>query len=136
MSKSIDKASIEASAESLRDLLAPRGTERRTLYSILRHVSKSGASRRISFLVADRCGVNLPDCRVRDVTWHVGNVTGYRAGARGQGLVVNGGGMDMGFQVAYALGQALWPKGTPEPHGTRNGVPDSEGGYAIKHSWL
>ena len=129
MSKSVDKASIEASAESLRDLLAPRGTERRTLYSILRHVSKSGMSRRISFLVVD---LN----HIRDVTWHVGNVTGYRAGARGEGLVVNGGGMDMGFQVAYALGQALWPEGTPEPHGTRNGKPDSEGGYAIEHSWL
>ena len=129
MSKSVDKASIEASETLLRDLLAPRGTQCRTLYSILRHVSKSGMSRRISFLVVD---LN----HIRDVTWHVGNVTGYRIGARGEGLVVNGGGMDMGFQVAYALGQALWPKGTPEPHGTRNGVPDSEGGYAIKHSWL
>lgn len=44
--------------------------------------------------------------------------------------------MDMGFHVVYALGSALWPDGTPAPHGTRNGEPDTAGGYALKHEWL
>ena len=52
------------------------------------------------------------------------------------GLRVSGCGMDMGFHVVYNLGYALWPDGTPEPHGTRNGAPDSDGGYALKHRWL
>jgi len=50
--------------------------------------------------------------------------------------VVGGCGMDMGFAVVYDLGLSLWPAGTPAPHGTRNGEPDSNGGYALKHSWL
>ena len=45
-------------------------------------------------------------------------------------------GMDMGFAVVYDLGLSLWPAGTPAPHGTRNGEPDANGGYALKHSWL
>ena len=38
--------------------------------------------------------------------------------------------MDMGFQAVYCLGLSLWPDGTPEPHSTRNGEPDTNGGYA------
>lgn len=52
------------------------------------------------------------------------------------GLKVGGCGMDMGFSVVYGLGMALWPNGTPKPHGVRNGEPDSDGGYAIGHRWL
>lgn len=53
-----------------------------------------------------------------------------------QGIPVGGCGMDMGFHLVYGLGSRLWPKGTPKPHGRRNGEPDSNGGYALKHSWL
>jgi hypothetical protein len=49
---------------------------------------------------------------------------------------MSGAGMDMGFELVYRLGQAMWPNGTPEPHGTRNGQPDSDGGYALEHKWL
>ena len=52
------------------------------------------------------------------------------------GLKVHGCGMDMGFSIVYGLGCALWPNGTDKPHGTRNGEPDSAGGYAIGHRWL
>ena len=52
------------------------------------------------------------------------------------GLVIGGCGMDMGFHVVYNLGRAMWPDGTPDPHGTRNGEPDRDGGYALKHRWL
>jgi len=44
--------------------------------------------------------------------------------------------IDMGFHVVYNLGRTLWPEGTPEPHGTRNGEPDRDGGYALNHQWL
>jgi hypothetical protein len=44
--------------------------------------------------------------------------------------------MDMGFDLVYSLGSALWPNGTDTPHGTRNGEPDSDGGYALKQSAL
>jgi hypothetical protein len=62
-------------------------------------------------------------------------VTGWKQSNNG-GLVVGGCGMDMGFHTVYTLGRYLWPKGTRKPHGTRNGAPDKDGGYALKHSWL
>jgi hypothetical protein len=55
---------------------------------------------------------------------------------RSEGLTVDGCGMDMGYSVVYSLGYAMWPKGTPEPHGIRNGEPDSDGGYALRHAWI
>ena len=61
---------------------------------------------------------------------------GYTEDKDRDGLKVHGGGRDMGFSVVYGLGCALWPNGTDKPHGTRNGVPDSAGGYAIGHRWL
>lgn len=55
---------------------------------------------------------------------------------RNGGIKCDGCGMDMGFQLVYSLGRTLWPLGTHEPHGKRNGQPDREGGYALKHRWL
>jgi len=49
---------------------------------------------------------------------------------------ISGCGMDMGSAVVYDLGYRLWPNGTPTPHGTRNGTPDSSGGYALKYQWI
>lgn len=36
------------------------------------------------------------------------------------------------FELVEALGARLWPNGTPEPHGIRNGEPDCAGGFALK----
>lgn len=46
-------------------------------------------------------------------------------------IVMGGCGYSKSFQIGYSLGCALWPNGTPEPHGMRNGEPDRCGGYAI-----
>lgn len=100
-----------------------------TVHTILRHVSSSGMSRRISVLVT------TPDGPL-DVSGYVAQVLDMRRNDRDGALVVGGCGMDMGFSVVYNLGYHLWPKGTAEPHGKRNGEPDSDGGYALKHRWL
>ena len=42
----------------------------------------------------------------------------------------------LGYHVVYNLGYTLWPKGTSKPHGTRNGEPDSDGGYALRQYWV
>ena len=97
-----------------------------TVYTVLRHVSRSGMMREISVI-----GPNN-----EDITWHVMHVGGYRRSDKTGGLRVSGCGMDMGFHVVYNLGRAMWPDGTPDPHGTRNGEPDRDGGYALKHLWL
>lgn len=99
------------------------------IYTELRHVSASGMRRRISCFVVDKG-------EIRQIDWWVTRLTGYKSESRKDGLVVNGCGMDAGYELVYALGRALWPKGTDKPHGSRNGQPDSDGGYALKHTWL
>lgn len=100
-----------------------------TVHTILRHVSSSGMSRRISVIANTRQG----PC---DISGHVAELLDMRRNDRDGALVVGGCGMDMGFHVVYNLGLSLWPKGTAEPHGTRNGQPDNDGGYALKQRWL
>ena len=110
--------------EQLRQWLKPGDT----VYTILRHVSRSGMQREIGVVILkDGCDMHP--------NYLVSQAIGARLGKR-DGVIMGGCGMDMGFALVYALGRALWPNGTPEPHGTRNGEPDTAGGYALKHRWL
>ena len=109
----------------LRKLLQPGAT----VYTVLRSVAGSGMSRVISVHIVDADG------RIRCVDALAADATGYSLAAKG-GIKMTGCGMDMGFALVYSLGAALWPDGTPEPHGRRNGEPDSSGGYALRHEWL
>ena len=111
-------------ADELRKILAPG----KTVYTILRHVSTSGMSSHISL-------TTIYEGEPRHLDNLVADLLDYRQHKHG-GLIVTGYGMDMGFGLVYNLGAALWPDGTSTPHGTRNGEPDSTGGYALKHSWL
>ncbi len=111
---------------ALLEILKP-GTRVRT---ILRHVSKSGMQREISCVVVDP-----RDGELFCIDYLVSRAVGHRIGRHG-GIVMGGAGMGMGFQLVYILGKALWPTGTPKPHGKRNGQSDRDGGYALKHDWL
>jgi len=104
-----------------------------TLYTVLRHVSASGMSRRVSLL---RVTCEEGEPHIQDFTYAAAKALGYRLSDRREGMTVCGCGFDAGFEIVYNLGSALWPNGTPEPHGHRNGKPDSSGGYALRHSWL
>ena len=128
-------AEREEARATLRELVE-RSQKRRdgspVIYTFLRHVSKSGMSRDITLKIVDGDGT------LRDITYTAALALGEKPKDRnGQRVIrVGGCGMDMGFHLVYSLGCALWPNGTPEPHGTRNGEPDSAGGYALKHRWL
>ena len=98
------------------------------IYCTLRSVSASGMSRRISLHTIHK-GELIP----LDYTASI--LTGRTLSDKG-GIVCNGCGMDMGFDLVYSLGYSIWPKGTPKAHGTRNGQPDKDGGYALKHVWI
>ncbi len=126
MTKKAETEKAEAIAK-LREWLKPGDT----VYTILRHVSKSGMSRDISVVII-RDGEHLHP------NYSVAKAIGERlVNSHGNDAIRMGGcGMDMGFQLVYLLGHHLWPKGTPKPHGTRNGAPDSDGGYALKQRWL
>lgn len=120
-----EKLYREQACKHLRKLLKPGST----VYTILRSVSKSGMSRKLSLVIPQKDGT------IRDITYTAAVVMNCTVDAHNQ-ITRHGCGMDMGFDCVYNLGYCLWPKGTKKPHGTRNGEPDHSGGYALKHSWL
>lgn len=99
-----------------------------TVYCNIVSVSSSGMTRRISFYV-------ITNGRLVNIDHRFAVITGWNQSDKG-GIVVSGCGMDMCFHAVYTLGRYLWPKGTKKPHGARNGAPDTDGGYALKHSTL
>ena len=121
-------ATKTAQAEA-RDYLLEMVKPGTTVYTDLRHVSASGMTRWMDVYIVD-------GERIRNITSLVCKAGDFTYCTRRHALKIGGAGMDMGFQAVYQLGHALWPDGTPEPHGIRNGEPDNWGGYALKHSWL
>ena len=129
MTKATDAVKAEQLA-NLRKWIKPGDT----IYTVLESRAASGMSRWIRVLIPfvrddGRIGFIHPNHAVSIVL-------GYRRDDRREGVQVRGCGTDAGFEIVYNLGKALWPNGTPTPHGTRNGKPDSDGGYALKHQWL
>lgn len=120
---------IEYAKQRINELLKPGDT----IYTILRHCSKSGMTRHIDMYVV-KDGENV-------------YLSGYAATvmrdriAKNGGIVVSGCGMDMGFSLVYNLGRYMYPKGfklAKNQYG-RNGDKskhETDGGYAFKHSWL
>lgn len=100
-----------------------------TVYTILNHVSSSGMSRSISLAIVQKGEIVKLD-------YWVAQAKGEHIDDKNGGLKVSGCGMDMGFHLVYGLGRMVWPKGTKKPHGSSNGAPDRDGGYALNHKWL
>jgi hypothetical protein len=140
----------EEACEHLREVFKPGDTVK----TILRHVSRSGMSRRISVVACE-------DGSPRDVSWYVAKAMGEpvkgRAGhVQDVGITVGGCGMDMGFHLVYGLSHTLYPSYTC-PATERYGdvrCPSSEhvnpgptkdrfgpsvvhtDSYALNHAWL
>ena len=124
------KAERDEQLETLRKWLKPGDT----VYTILESRSASGMRRHIRVLIP------YIDEKGKISFYHpdhaVSKILDLRRHEKREGVRIDGCGTDMGFEIVYRLGCALWPEGTPEPHGVRNGEPDSEGGYALNHRWL
>lgn len=80
-----------------------------TVHTILDHVSRSGMSRHIRVVL-------LKDGEALHPNHSVAVALGYSRANRGDGLVVGGCGMDMGFHIVHSLGYALF--GEEAEHGT------------------
>lgn len=130
MARKISAQDREEARGYLLELLKPGDT----VYTLCSHISSSGTVRVLELLVPVIGDNGRPF--IRNITWLACKAGGFSWSDRHEGLKISGCGMDMGFHVVYHLGHALWPDGTPEPHGIRNGVADSAGGYAIKQSWI
>jgi len=121
----ITTAQRDEARTQLRAMLEPG----QTVYTKLNYCSRSGMMRVIDLFT-------IEDNELRRITWLACRATGTTYNERHGGMRMDGCGMDMGFAAVYNLGRSLWPDGTPEPHGTRNGASDRDGGYALKHQCL
>ena len=107
----VSKSEREEALARLHDWIKPGDT----VYTILRHRSRSGMSREIGvvllmepLLVDPQHGGRAPvDIHPNHA---VATVLGERLGKR-DGVVVGGGGMDMGFHLVYSLSSTLYPDG-------------------------
>ncbi len=137
---------LEAIAR-LREWLKPGDT----IHCVLRHVSRSGMSRVISFKHIGPLYRGAPEIGNLDyniaVALDLPNCRG-----RHDGVTVAGCGMDMGFHVVYSLARTLWPDGyectgdgaenrcmsNDHTNGDRDYTPHlhRDGGYALQHRWL
>lgn len=75
------------------------------IYGIVRHVSKSGMSRVISFHYYDK-----KDGRMLQLNWGFGELLGLKQHDKYIGLKIEGGGMDMIFATIYSAASLLYPK--------------------------
>ena len=152
------QAERETELEWMRKHLQPGDT----LFTILDHVSSSGMSRNIRFVILtchDGKPVQLHS------NYAAEKILGYRRAKRGDGVVVGGCGMDMGFHCVYSISRSMFPDGfgvegkLPSGHtirpktremaakavargavfrgrnGDKSGW-DDDGGYALNHRWL
>ena len=131
----------------LRSMIAPGDT----VYTVLRHVSRSGMSRRISLFIGAGEAIT-------NISWHAAHALGdsvkNRAGyVQDVGIEIGGCGMDMGFDLVYNLGRVLFPGGFicpgkscrwndhsnppyPEREDTKHEWHNGDGGYALHQQWL
>lgn len=119
----LTKAQAAERAEAVATLrkMLPKGS---TVYCVLRHVSKSGMSRRIDFYKINRKRGDLSF-----LSGYIATVLGYKRHGD-DGLVIGGCGMDMGFHVVHSLSYAL--------HGMKNhgGEGSKRSGYTLECRWI
>lgn len=87
-----------------------------TIYTVLRHVSRSGMSRNIDLYLIHQ---GEPMWISAYVGKAIGRPQSRKNWERSQGLTVGGCGMDMGFELVYSLGRAMFPTGFPAVSVTR-----------------
>ena len=127
----------EKAREDLRQYLKPGDT----VYTVLRHCSRSGMSRTVDvFIFRDNSPLRM--------SWQVAKAIGFTYDRKHEGVKVGGCGMDVGFEVVYNLSHALFSEGftcigdhcpsNDHSNGDRNYTPHvhKSGGYALKHRWM
>ena len=141
LSKKAQKEQDRAEAiDRLRGMIKPGDK----VYTILRHVSKSGMSRDISLLIDANCGTG--ERALYNITYLAARALDDRLIESGgsHAIRIGGCGMDMGFNLVYCLGRKLFPEGfKPSDAGKkygRNGTNpneiDTDGGYALNQQWV
>lgn len=121
---------IEAQLKGITDkelskerLLSDYLKETNTVYTVLRGVSSSGLTQYVSLMVPGLDHDGKPD--IFNITWHASNVLGDKLHDKHGHRVIKlqGGGMDLGFNVVYNLSSVLY-------------AGQDRAGYVLKHRWL
>lgn len=99
------KAEREEAITKLREHIKPGDV----VYTILDHVSKSGMSRNIRVLLPYKRNDGSID--FLHPNYLVAQAIGARQAKRGDGIVMGGCGMDMGFHLVSTLSRVLFPDG-------------------------
>lgn len=142
------KQEQEEAKEHLRNWLKPGDT----VYTVLRHVSRSGMMRHIDVyaIKADENG----ETNKLYLSYNVARALEYST-TEGGALKVGGCGMDMGYHIAHSLSMALYPEyqctgednkrrkccgsgdhvNGPKP-AKRDGKMVHHDGYALEHEWI
>lgn len=98
-----DKAGKEARRQYCKDELRKMIKPGMRVYCVLRSVSASGMSRRISLFIVQGDDLrNIDQLSADAIGWKVSGIGG---------IAVSGCGMDMGFHLVYCLGRALFANG-------------------------
>lgn len=139
-------AEQEEAVTRLRELVQPGST----VWTTVRHVTRSGMSRSISIYV-------WQDEGPFDISWLAARALGWKIDQQRGGVKVAGCGMDMGFHLVYSLSRTLYREGftclgraveqggrfyecpsNDHSNGDRDYSPHqhSSGGYALRHRWL
>lgn len=133
-----EKEEIEEATTKLKEILKQADYK---VYTILRHVSRSGMSRNISTLA-------ILNGEIINLDYYISRVlSGFVVRDKSHdGLKISGCGMDMGFHLVYSLGGRLYGYGKGSEaeklnivtyrNGDKN--PETDGGYVLtkKHHWL
>ncbi len=114
------KTEQQEAIETLKELCKP-GSK---VYTVLRHVSRSGMMRAIDCYV-------IQDNEPRRITWSVAKACGMTYNRKHEALSVGGCGMDMGFHVVYNLSHTLYRDTSFECIG--NDCPSNDHSNAYSH---
>lgn len=127
MEKETVKQATERQRKEAIEFLSELLTKGTTVYTNVMHVSRSGMMRRISVYAAVLRN-NEPE--ILNISGYVAHALEYPRDFRDGGLVVKGGGMDMGYHIVNSLSYAL--------HGMGNlsGQGYERSGYTLAHRSL
>src|SRR5450631_3252538 len=81
-----------------------------TVYTVVESVSRSGMSRVIRAVIMKTGDDGQP--YMLHPNYSISQLLELPRAAKGDGVKIGGCGMDMGFQLVYLLGSAMWPNGT------------------------
>ena len=90
-----------------------------TVYTVLRHVSASGMSRKIGLILIKPGKRAEDEIVIFHPNWSAARLLGLSQDPHNDAVKIGGCGMDMGYHLVHSIAQAVYGDG-----------------YALKHRWL